>query len=153
MNTEDAAEVRKQFGEFLDNLKSLRVHFKRLQITRKVLENNQCLPLVSEMNPAYYVDGKVVMLYFDREDECATILHADDYFNGICDILWEGFDGFVVDANDHTTCLHDMICKAPSGMIVQHVGSRFDNRREMLVFVKFEKRIKNKDYLGDLSIE
>lgn len=117
---------------FLEGREKILRKYSRLKIPRDMLDTH-CAPLAGGgINPAYLFGSIVIMLYFEGDEEFATLLDFKDYMT-IRDSDWAGFNKYIVQARHHGTYLHRLLCDGiRPGLVAHHLGCRFDNRRCML---------------------
>lgn len=129
-------------------------YFSRLTI-REEIRKEHMKPVDGGQNKAFVRDDLpdvVYMQYQENGKEFFTILDKADY-EKVKDVLWEGFNNYVVMKKNHKTYLHRKLCRnLKADKIVHHLGDRFDNRSSMLVAVTQKEHDKHRTYLGDTSL-
>lgn len=132
------------------------VKFSRLRISTKVLQRYFRKIENGAPNEAYTMEGYegiIFLRYFESAKDYITVLDNDDYEN-IKGTLWEGFNEYIVDKQNHRTYLHRVLCRGViAGMIVHHKGNRFDNRADMLEAVTPKEHDQHRTYYGDMVID
>lgn len=129
-------------------------YYSRLTINEEI-QKEHMKPVDGGKNKAFVRDDlpdAVYMLYQEKGENFFTLLDKADY-EKVKDVLWEGFNKYVVMKKSHKTYLHRELRRdLEEDKIVHHLGDRFDNRSSMLVAVKQEEHDRHRTYLGDTSL-
>lgn len=130
--------------------------FSRLKISANLLNKHFTKLENGASNEAYILKGYedvVFMKYQEKGEDYITILDRIDY-ETIKDSLWEGFNEYVVQKENHKIYLHRVVCRGLiAGMIVHHKDSRFNNRASLLEPVTSKGHDRHRTYFDDLIIE